>query len=200
MWKQLLEFGKRLAFLVQKTQQHEEDIKTVQQAIKEQDERIDRLAEIVQRLAFELERDRDMAGRDRENLLLRLENSLLRFERRLPSGRQRSTVRRRRKTKSERVDQNRLLSHGSLRIDAPGAAIRHNRSGLARRHRWLPVQKAQASRPAGGLPSAISWRTLRGGWRTFGSGVCFLLFAAQTPSCPAVLAFARCGLSDKRRK
>lgn len=27
MWKQLLDFGKRLASLVQKTQQHEEDIK-----------------------------------------------------------------------------------------------------------------------------------------------------------------------------
>lgn len=88
MWNQLLNFGKRLISLAQKTQQHEEDIKKLQQADTEQDQRIDRLSEIVQRLLFELERDRDMNARDRENLLLRLENTLLRFERGLPPGSQ----------------------------------------------------------------------------------------------------------------
>ncbi len=84
MWKQLLDFGKRLAALVQKTQQHEEDIKKLQQQEVRQNERIDRLAEAIQQLAFALQHDRDMSARDRENLLLRLENALLRFERRLP--------------------------------------------------------------------------------------------------------------------
>jgi hypothetical protein len=35
MWKQLLEFGKQLISLTRKTQQHEDDIKQLQQGLKE---------------------------------------------------------------------------------------------------------------------------------------------------------------------
>jgi len=73
-----------LASLVQKTHQHEEDIKKLQQHQVNQDERIDKLTEAVQQLALALQHDRDMSARDRENLMLRLENALLRFEQRLP--------------------------------------------------------------------------------------------------------------------
>lgn len=88
MWKQLIEYGKRLANLVQKSQQHEEDIKQLRQDIKELNAKVDRLADAVQHMAFELQRERDNATRDRQILQLSLENTLLRFERRLPPGTQ----------------------------------------------------------------------------------------------------------------
>ncbi len=86
MWKSVLEFGKRLVGLMQKSLQHEEDIKKLQQSDKAKDERMERLTAAVQRLAFELEQDRNLSVRDRENLILRLENTLLRSERSLPPG------------------------------------------------------------------------------------------------------------------
>ena len=86
VWQSVLKFGKRLVNQLQKFQQHEEDIKKLQQADKAKDERIERLTSAVQRLAFELEQDRNLSVRDRENLVLRLENTLLRSERGLPSG------------------------------------------------------------------------------------------------------------------
>jgi phage shock protein A len=91
MWRQLLEFGKKLISLAHKSDQHEEDIKALrqefremEQALKEMDGRIAALVEIVRHLSFEIERDRQIAARDRENLVLRLELALTRSERRLP--------------------------------------------------------------------------------------------------------------------
>ena len=84
MWKQLLEVGKRLASLIQKTQHHDEAIHKLQQYETERDDRIERLAEAIQKLSFAIQHDRDVYERDRENLLLKLENALLRYERRLP--------------------------------------------------------------------------------------------------------------------
>jgi phage shock protein A len=52
VWKQLLDFGKRLASLLQKMQEHEQDIKRLQQHDTRQDERIDKLTEAIQQLAF----------------------------------------------------------------------------------------------------------------------------------------------------
>ena len=86
MWQAVLNFGKRLVSQMQKSQQHEDDIKKLQQADIAKDERIERLTSAVQRLAFELEQDRNLSARDRENLVLRLENMLLRSDRGLPSG------------------------------------------------------------------------------------------------------------------
>jgi hypothetical protein len=86
MWKDILEFGKRVLALTRKVEQHDDRIRELGQEINKLNARVDLLAEVTQRLLFELERDRDIAARERENLLLRLENAMLRFERRLPPG------------------------------------------------------------------------------------------------------------------
>lgn len=84
MWKDVLEFGRRIFALTRKVDQHEEAIKELRGDLDALNERVDRLTEVTRRLIFELERDRDVAARERENLLLRLENAMPRFERRLP--------------------------------------------------------------------------------------------------------------------
>ena len=86
MWKQFLEFSKQVIALTRKSQQHESDIKEVQQELKDLTKEVRALAQAIQEIKWEQRHDRDMAARDRENLILRLENYLLKNNRGLPPG------------------------------------------------------------------------------------------------------------------
>ena len=86
MWKQAIEFSKKLLSLMRHVQQLEEDNKELRQELKEVNQKVDRLSEIVQRLAYEFQRDRENGASERKILLLEIENRFLRNERGLPPG------------------------------------------------------------------------------------------------------------------
>jgi TolA-binding protein len=86
MWKQILEFGKKLIALMRRVQSLEAESKDIRQELKELNQKVDRLTDIVQRLAYEFQRDRENSASERRILLLELENRFLRFERGLPPG------------------------------------------------------------------------------------------------------------------
>src|SRR5438093_2787983 len=93
MWKQLLDFGRRIVSLSTRVDRVEEEAKSLRQTAQrmereliELNRKFDALLAVVQHLNARIDHERENAQRDREILALRLDNELLRFQRRLASG------------------------------------------------------------------------------------------------------------------
>ena len=85
MWKLLIDFTKRIAFITQDTQKNKADIAKLE-------EKVQWLMEKMQQATFESQRDRENAAHEHEKLLLRLEVALLRSERRTLTGKEDATL------------------------------------------------------------------------------------------------------------
>ena len=79
MWRELLDYGRRLFSLQGRVAQHDEKLKELRKDL-------DALTDLVREYRHEQLRDQAVAEKNRENLVLRLENAMLRMERGLPPG------------------------------------------------------------------------------------------------------------------
>ncbi len=77
MWKQLGEFFKHVLFLTQETQENQNDIRRLEQEMRE-------VKDALKLLAFEVSKLRDNEQHEREKMALRFEIELLRSGRQLP--------------------------------------------------------------------------------------------------------------------
>lgn len=77
MWKQLGEFFKHVLFLTQETQKNQDDIRRLEQEMRE-------VKDALKLLAFEVSKLRDNEQHEREKMALRFEIELLRSGRQLP--------------------------------------------------------------------------------------------------------------------
>jgi hypothetical protein len=84
MLKDLLELGKGLLDLVQKSRQQDEKIKQLDEELTRLTDQVKHLAATVRDLSLQLQHDQELSAKDQQILRLQLETALLRFERRLP--------------------------------------------------------------------------------------------------------------------
>src|SRR5439155_3187100 len=91
MFKQFVDFARQVFNLTSKSQQHETDIKALQEENRDTREKLLKLREefaaltrLVEQLLTNLEHAREVAEIERKNMLLELENRQLRASRSLP--------------------------------------------------------------------------------------------------------------------
>jgi hypothetical protein len=95
MWKEILDYGRKLISIQRAVDTHDADIKDIRAELKQNTIELQALSQLVREYRHEqekdralMEKDRAAAEKDREILMLRLENLLLRSERALPPGKQ----------------------------------------------------------------------------------------------------------------
>lgn len=88
MWKEILDYGRKLISIQRAVDTHDADIKDIRAELKQNTIELRALGQLVREYRHEQERDRAAGEKDREILMLRLENLLLRSERGLPPGNQ----------------------------------------------------------------------------------------------------------------
>lgn len=86
MFDRIVGYTSRLLNLAEETKRNREDLKELQNSLKQTQKELRDLTETMQRFAFETQRRYENEAHEREKMELRLQVAVLRSERTLPSG------------------------------------------------------------------------------------------------------------------